>query len=64
MKRTLACLLLFLLPAVFGCGGGINTPPRPLTYYNPPDKPFGHGLAIGRFQDKSFARYPLFIGTD
>lgn len=64
MKRALACLSILLVMTVFGCGGGINTPPPPLTYYNPPDKPFGHSLAIGRFQDKSFARYSLFIGVD
>lgn len=63
MKRTAACLPLLLLTAVFGCGG-MNTVPPPVTYYNPPDKPLGHSLAIGRFQDKSFAQYPLFIDGD
>ncbi len=61
MKKALFLSALLALP---GCGGGLNNPPAPLTYYNPPEKPFGHSLAIGRFQDKSFARYPLFIGID
>lgn len=64
MKKLVACMHFALLLVLFGCSGGMDTPPAPLTYYNPPAQPFGHRLAIGRFEDKSFARYPLFIGTD
>jgi len=60
MKKIVACAQLFLFAFVFGCGG-MNTCPPPLTYSHPLEKPFGHVLAIGRFVDKSFARYPLFL---
>ena len=58
MKRILVSVQLLLLGLLLGCGGGMNTPPPPLAFYAPPEKPFGHSLAIGIFQDKSFARYP------
>jgi len=64
VKRILVSVQLLLLGLLLGCGGGMNTPPPPLAFYAPPEKPFGHSLAIGIFQDKSFARYPLFIGVD
>ena len=64
MKRILVSVQLLLLGLLLGCGGGMNTPPPPPAFYAPPEKPFGHSLAIGIFQDKSFARYPLFIGVD
>lgn len=60
MKKTLVVIQLAVFMSVFGCGG-MNTPPPPITYYQPLEKPFGHTLAIGKFTDKSFARYPLFI---
>jgi len=62
MKKFLACLQLLTFACVFGCGG-MNTPPPPLTFYQPLQKPFIHNLAIGKFTDKSFARYPLFISS-
>jgi hypothetical protein len=64
VKKIIAWVQLIPFVFVFGCGG-MRTPPPPLTFHQPPEKPFGHSLAIGRFEDKSFARYPLFItGTD
>jgi len=64
VRKIIACVQLFLFVFVFGCGG-MMTPPPPLTFNQPPTKPFGHALAIGRFTDKSFARYSLFItGSD
>ncbi len=64
MKKTIACLQLVLFVFTFGCGG-MMTPPPPLTFNQPLSKPFTHSLAVGKFEDKSFARYPLFItGSD
>ncbi|MDD5555765.1 MAG: hypothetical protein PHN82_00780 [bacterium] len=60
MKRIVASLQLALYATVFGCGGMLHPPP-PLTFREPLERPFGHVLAVGRFEDKSFARYPLFI---
>lgn len=60
----MACLQLLLFVSTFGCGG-MMTPPPPLTFNQPLSKPFTHSLAVGKFEDKSFARYPLFItGSD
>jgi hypothetical protein len=60
MKRIVACVQVLVFLTAFGCGG-MNNPPPPVTFYQPREKPFGHNLAIGKFEDKSFARYSLFI---
>lgn len=64
MKKIIACAQLVLFMFTFGCGG-MMTPPPALTFNQPLSKPFPHSLAVGKFEDKSFARYPLFItGSD
>lgn len=64
MKKIIARAQLVLFMFTFGCGG-MMTPPPPLTFNQPLSKPLTHSLAVGKFEDKSFARYPLFItGSD
>lgn len=63
MKRIISLALLPMFICVFGCGGMLHTPP-PVTFYQPLEKPFGHNLAIGKFEEKTFARYPLFISSN
>lgn len=60
MKKLIAYIQLAVFACILGCGG-MNTCPPPLFYNHPLTAPLGHNLAIGRFVDKSFARYPLFI---
>ena len=62
MKRTIALIQLAAFVSVFGCRGMLHPPP-PLTFKQPRATPLNHVLAIGKFEDKSFARYPLFITT-
>lgn len=60
MKKVIACIQIFMFLSVFGCRGMLHPPPL-LRFYQPRKNPLKHNLAIGRFVDKSFARYPLFI---
>ena len=60
MKKLIVSLQLIVFLSVFGCGGMLRCP-EPLAYYQPLKEPSSYRLAIGKFVNKSFARYPLFI---
>jgi hypothetical protein len=60
LKRFLICLNLLTFISFLGCGGMLRCP-EPLKFYKPLQNPLDHSLAIGKFENKSYARYPLFI---
>jgi hypothetical protein len=60
VKKFLALVQLTAFITLLGCNGMLH-PPATVKFYQPREEPIAHKLAIGPFEDNSFARYPLFI---